>query len=139
MAGTGKSALSWTFAKWLTDQARHGVVNFGASFFKRGEGDRGNASRFFSTITRGLVLKVPSLDRIVAEVIASDPTVFDKALGEQLKKMIYQPLHKVTLLFKIALIPCRPGSPRGRKIRTTTIICIHPWVFASLLLSSNSV
>jgi hypothetical protein len=67
----------------LTDQARRGVINLGASFFffKRGEGDRGNASRFFSTNTRDLVLKVPGLDRLVAEVIASDPTVLARRWG----------------------------------------------------------
>lgn len=98
MAGVGKSTISWTLAEWLTGQGRHGVVDLGASFFfKRGEGDRRSASRFFSTITRDLVLKVPRLDRLVAEVITSNPTIFDKALGEQFDKLIYQPLQKVDL------------------------------------------
>ena len=45
MAGTSKSTISWTIAKWLTDQSRLGVVEFKASFFfKRGEGGRGSAS-----------------------------------------------------------------------------------------------
>jgi hypothetical protein len=80
MAGTGKSTISWTIAKWLIDQGRHGVVDLGASFFfKRGEGDRGSASRFFSTIVRDLVLRVPGLDSLIAEVIASDPSIFDRA------------------------------------------------------------
>jgi hypothetical protein len=96
MAGTGKSTISWTFAKWLTEQGRHAATDLGASFFfKRGEGDRGSASRFHPTIVRDLVLKVPGLDRLVAEVIDADPSVFDKALGEQFNKLIYQPLQKV--------------------------------------------
>src|SRR5436305_6002595 len=50
VAGAGKSTISWTFAKWLTEQEPFGEVDLGASFFfKRGEGDRGSASRFFST------------------------------------------------------------------------------------------
>src|SRR5947209_5343300 len=74
MAGMGKSTISRTFAKWLTGQGRLRGVDLGASFFfKRGEGDRGSASRFFPTITRELVLKVPGLDSLVAEVITSDP------------------------------------------------------------------
>jgi hypothetical protein len=86
-AGTGKSTISRTFAEWLTQQGRLGVVDLGASFFfKRGEGDRGSASRFFSTITRELVLKIPGLDTLVAEVITSDPFIFDKSLGEQFDK-----------------------------------------------------
>lgn len=96
-AGTGKSTISRTFAEWLTGQDRIGAVDLGASFFfKRGESDRGSASRFFSTITRELVLKIPGLDSLIAKVITSDPFIFDKALGEQFDKLIYQPLQKVT-------------------------------------------
>ncbi|KAI9839239.1 MAG: hypothetical protein M1819_003233 [Sarea resinae] len=98
MAGTGKSTISWTVAKWLTDQGRHGIVDLGASFFfKRGEGDRASAVRFFPTITRELVLKIPRLDVLIAGVISSDPFIFDKSLGEQFDKLIYQPLQKVNI------------------------------------------
>lgn len=97
-AGIGKSTISWTFAEWLTTQSRYGNISLGASFFfKRGEGDRGNASRFFSTIVHDLVMKLPGLDSLVAEVIASDPTIFDKALGEQFHKLIFRPLQNPTL------------------------------------------
>jgi hypothetical protein len=92
-AGTGKSTISWTLAQHLDDEGRLG----GSFFFKRGEGDRGNASRFFSTITRGLLIQVKGLDTLIAEVIASDPTIFDKALGEQFDKLIYQPVQKLKL------------------------------------------
>ncbi|KAL9027314.1 MAG: hypothetical protein Q9196_004145, partial [Gyalolechia fulgens] len=98
MAGTGKSTISRTVAEWVAGQGRLGGVDLGASFFfKRGEGDRGSASRFFPTITRELVLKVPGLDAFIAEVITQDPLIFDKALGEQFDKLIYQPLHQVKL------------------------------------------
>ncbi|KAH0562075.1 hypothetical protein GP486_003227 [Trichoglossum hirsutum] len=98
MAGTGKSTISRTMAEWLAAQNRLGVVDLGASFFfKRGEGDRGSASRFFSTITRQLVLKIPGLDDLIANVITSDPLIFDKALGEQFDKLLYQPLCKVNV------------------------------------------
>ena len=71
-------------------------MGLGASFFfKRGEGDRGSASRFFSTIVRDLVLKIPGLDSLIAEVIASDPSIFDKVLGGPFDKLIYRPLQKV--------------------------------------------
>ena len=69
-----------------------------ASFLKRGGGDRGSASRFFPTITRELVLKIPGLDAFVAEVITQDQLIFDKALGEQFNKLIHQPLHQVKLI-----------------------------------------
>jgi hypothetical protein len=98
MAGTGKSTISWTIAKWLVGQGHVGVVDLGASFFfKRGGGDRGSVSRFFSTITRQLVLKIPGLDGLIAKVTTADPFIFDKALGEQFDKLIYQPLRKVNV------------------------------------------
>lgn len=98
MAGTGKSTISRTFAEWLAGQSHLGNVDIGASFFfKRGEGDRGSASRFFSTIVRELILKVPGLDALIAEVVNSDPLIFDKALGEQFDKLIYQPLQKLSI------------------------------------------
>jgi hypothetical protein len=98
MAGTGKSTISWTIAKWLTCQGHLGAVDLGASFFfKRGESDRGSASQFFSSITRQLVLKIPGLDSLIADVITSDPLIFDKALGEQFDKLIYQSLRKVNI------------------------------------------
>lgn len=98
MAGTGKSTISRTLAEWLTGQGCLGVVDLGASFFfKRGEGDRGSASRFFPTITRELVCKIPELKTRVAEAIDSDPFVCDKSLGEQFDKLIYQPLRTVKI------------------------------------------
>ncbi len=97
-AGIGKSTISRTVAEWVAGQGGLIGVDLGASFFfKRGEGDRGSASRFFSTLTRQLVLKVPGLDAFVAKVIAEDPLILDKALGEQFDKLIYQPLHQLDL------------------------------------------
>ena len=98
MAGTGKSTISRTFAEWLAGQGRLGFVDLGASFFfKRGEGDRGSASRFFPTVTRELVQKIPGLDTKVAEAITSDPSIFDKSMGEQFDKLIFQPLRTVNI------------------------------------------
>ena len=41
------------------------------------------------------MLKVPGIDTLIAEVIISDPLIFDKALGEHFNKLIFQPLSKV--------------------------------------------
>jgi hypothetical protein len=98
IAGTGKSTISRTFAKWLTGPDRLGGVDLGASFFfKRGEGDRGSASLFFPTITHELVLKVPGLDTLIAEVINSDPFISNKQLSEQFNKLIYESLQKLKI------------------------------------------
>lgn len=98
-AGTGKSTISWTIATWLTSEHSPTAADLGASFFfKRGEADRGTASRFFSTIVRQLVLKIPTLDDIVAVVIESDPFICDKSLGEQFKKLLYEPLSRINIV-----------------------------------------
>jgi len=98
-AGIGKSTISRTVAEWLAGQGGLGGVDLGASFFfKRGESDRGSASRFFPTIARELVLKIPGLDASVAEVVTQDPLIFDKALGEQFDKLIYQPLRQMNFI-----------------------------------------
>ena len=51
MAGTGKSTISRTVAQSFAEDSQLGA----SFFFKRGEGERGNASRFFTTITLHLV------------------------------------------------------------------------------------
>ena len=95
-AGIGKSTISRTVAGKFDGQDGRDGIDLGASFFfKRGEGDRGSALRFFSTIVRELVLRIPGLGAIVAEVIAQDPLIFDKVLGEQFEKLIYQPLRQM--------------------------------------------
>jgi hypothetical protein len=103
MAGTGKSTISLTIARWLAEQGRHGVVDLGASFFfKRGEGDRGKATHFFLTIARSLGLMVSGMDHEIANEITTDFSIYHKALGEQFDKLIYRPLQKV----KITLGTC---------------------------------
>jgi len=141
MAGTGKSTISWTIAKWLTEQGSHKVIDhvidLGASFFfKRGEGDRGNASRFFPTIARDLVLKIPELGNLIEEVITSDASIFNKALGEQFDKLIYQPLQKVAIttsgcstfiLVVDALDECGIKSETKRKTKSDIEVILSLW------------
>ena len=95
-AGTGKSTISWTFSQWLTSQSG---VELGASFFfKRGESDRGSGNRFFPTIIRQLITKIPGVDALVASVIESDPFIFDKAIAEQFRRLVLQPLQDSSIM-----------------------------------------
>jgi len=88
MAGTGKSTISRTIAQSFAEKG-----DLGASFFfKRGERDRGNAARLFSTIAADLVTRVPTLAAHIQAAIGADPTVTGKALKEQFEKLILQPL-----------------------------------------------
>ncbi|KAL4953945.1 nucleoside phosphorylase domain-containing protein [Aspergillus filifer] len=88
MAGTGKSTISRTMARSLKD-----TNHLGASFFfKRGEGDRGNAKKFFPTLTRQLMLWSSELRSGVQEALDHDPDIASKSLREQFEKLLLQPL-----------------------------------------------
>lgn len=88
MAGTGKSTISRTMAQYFDDKGCLGA----SFFFKRGEGDRGNASRFFATIAVRLASKVPSLSRYIGHAIDAEPGIAEKALNQQFEKLILHPL-----------------------------------------------
>ncbi|KAL2359964.1 hypothetical protein RJZ56_007181 [Blastomyces dermatitidis] len=88
MAGTGKSTISRTVAKSLKDIDHLG----GSFFFKRGEGDRGNARKFFPTLTRQLMLCIPELKSCVQKALDRDPNIASKSLREQFEKLLLQPL-----------------------------------------------
>jgi hypothetical protein len=88
MAGTGKSTISRTLSKSLY---RDGLL--GATFFfRRGEGDCGNASKLFSTIARQLVGRIPKLIPSVSKEIYNDPDIASKSLKVQFDSLIFRPL-----------------------------------------------
>lgn len=88
MAGTGKSTISRTVARSLSD-----TNHLGASFFfKRGEGDRGNAKKFFPTLARQITMWNPELTPGVQKAINDDPDITSKSLKEQFEKLLLQPL-----------------------------------------------
>ncbi|KND87332.1 Vegetative incompatibility protein HET-E-1 [Tolypocladium ophioglossoides CBS 100239] len=92
MAGTGKSTISRTIAKSFD-----GTGNLGASFFfKRGEGDRGNSSKLFTTIAAQLAASRPAIAPHIKNAIDSDSAIGNKGLRQQFDKLILQPLSKVS-------------------------------------------
>lgn len=94
-AGTGKSTISWTVAKWLTDIGTGGAVALGASFFfKRGEGDRASAALLFPTIANQLATNVSNFDVFLTQAVKADPQVCGKSLAEQFNKLILEPLRQ---------------------------------------------
>ncbi|KAL8364713.1 hypothetical protein RB595_003816 [Gaeumannomyces hyphopodioides] len=90
MAGTGKSTISRTVAKKLSTAK----VPSASFFFKKGEGDRGSAAMFFTTILAQLVHQVPILASHVQSAIENDPAIVDKNKKEQFEKLILEPLNK---------------------------------------------
>ncbi|KAI9774719.1 MAG: hypothetical protein M1839_001680 [Geoglossum umbratile] len=106
MAGTGKSTISRSsqLPPVATPQALFNTVaqsleekgRLGASFsFKRGEGDRGNASKFFTTIAAQLANSVPGLATSIARAIDDDPAIPERDLKKQVERLIRQPLSEM--------------------------------------------
>ena len=88
MAGTGKSTIARTVAQSFADQRRLGA----SFFFKRGEGERGKATQFFTTIATDLMRRVPGIGPGIRKAIDADPAISEKALKDQFEKLILQPL-----------------------------------------------
>ncbi|KAI8674545.1 NACHT domain-containing protein [Fusarium keratoplasticum] len=91
MAGTGKSTISRTVA---ATAAMHRYL--GASFFfKRGETDRANMSRFYTTIAYQLVRSMPDLVPHIRAAISGKDSVIEESADKQFEKLILQPLMRV--------------------------------------------
>jgi len=88
MAGTGKSTIARTVAQAFDEKGQLG----GSFFFRRGEGGRGNPSRFFTTIAVQLVRRVPTLAPYVRGAIESETGISEKSLNKQFEKLIFVPL-----------------------------------------------
>ncbi|OJZ87399.1 hypothetical protein ASPFODRAFT_715006 [Aspergillus luchuensis CBS 106.47] len=92
VAGTGKSTISRTVARKLQEREL-----LGASFFyKRGEGDRGKASRFITTIVKQLMIALPQLRKEIAAAMEDD-LIVSTSLKEQFDHLLLKPLLSVKL------------------------------------------
>ncbi|KAH0556503.1 hypothetical protein GP486_005602 [Trichoglossum hirsutum] len=91
MAGTGKSTIGRTVAQLFADQGQLGA----SFFFKRGEGECGNATRFFTTIATDLIGRVPGLTSGITKVLNADLAISEKALKDQSEKLILYPLSEM--------------------------------------------
>ena len=91
MAGTGKSTISRTVAQSFSNDGQLGA----SFFFKRGEGERGNATRFFTTVAVQLAWRVPQLIPHIRSAIEEQPNIATKPLEEQFEKLVFQPLSQL--------------------------------------------
>ena len=91
MAGTGKSTIARTIARIFADAGQLGA----SFFFKKGEGDRGTAGRFFTTIATDLMARLPDLILGIKKATDADPAISEKALKDQFENLILRPLLKV--------------------------------------------
>ncbi|KAI3054171.1 hypothetical protein CBS147352_3829 [Aspergillus niger] len=91
MAGTGKSTISRSLAHRFRSKGQLGATYF----FKRGEGDRGHAKRFVSTITRQLVAAIPDFAVGVSRAIEDDPDISRRGFRIQFEKLLLEPLSEL--------------------------------------------
>lgn len=97
-AETGKSTISYTLAKWLSEQDTSSQVQLGASFFfKRGEGDRGSVALLFPTIAHQLAQRLSPFEELLAVAVKENPDICFKKLGEQLPTLIQGPLSQLPI------------------------------------------
>ncbi|KAL5614321.1 uncharacterized protein BROUX77_000158 [Berkeleyomyces rouxiae] len=93
MAGTGKSTISRTICR---DFAECGQLA-ASFFFKRGEGDRGNLSRFATTLATQLADKYPDFAQSIRTAINDDKSIVRKGAKDQFEKLIKEPLTNISL------------------------------------------
>jgi hypothetical protein len=91
MAGTGKSTIARTIAQSFANRRQLGA----SFFFKKGEGERGNASRFFTTIASNLVKHEPGMLAGIRKALNEDSAISQRALKDQFEKLILQPLLEI--------------------------------------------
>lgn len=91
MAGTGKSTIARTVAQSFAVKGQLGA----SFFFKKGEGDCGNASKLFTTLAADLMAYIPGLKSGIQKVIDAEPAIAEKALKDQFVKLILQPLSEI--------------------------------------------
>ncbi|KAJ7918032.1 hypothetical protein B0H13DRAFT_308633, partial [Mycena leptocephala] len=91
-AGAGKSAIAQTLCQKLEEEGRLGA----SFFFKREHPSRGHAKRLFATIAYQLALVVPDLNRHISQSVETNPSLVDKSLSTQLRKLIVEPCRQNT-------------------------------------------
>ncbi|OJJ68072.1 hypothetical protein ASPBRDRAFT_47014 [Aspergillus brasiliensis CBS 101740] len=112
MAGTGKSTIARTVARLFKENGMLGA----SFFFKRSEGDRGSAVKFFPTIVKQLAVHIPQMVPGIRKAIEDDPAIPGSSLRDQFNKLILQPLlivdhgkaMKSTVIVIDALDECEP-------------------------------
>ncbi|KAI0414361.1 hypothetical protein F5X98DRAFT_349372 [Xylaria grammica] len=90
MAGTGKSTIARTVASRATDSGHLGA----SFFFKRGERDRFETSKFFSTIAAQLARRDLSFAFHLKSALEDDFSICEGGLERQFESLILKPFSK---------------------------------------------
>ncbi|KAJ5159311.1 uncharacterized protein N7500_008962 [Penicillium coprophilum] len=100
MAGTGKSTVSRTVARWLDNEGLLG----GSFFFKKGGTDREDAKRLFTTLTKQILERLPQLQEPVKRAIKETRGIGSNNPQEQFNELIFKPLKNLDLGLQSPLI-----------------------------------
>lgn len=100
MAGTGKSTVSRTVARWLDNEGLLG----GSFFFKKGGTDREDARRLFTTLTKQIMEKLPPLRQPIKEAIRTSRDIGSRNPQEQFNELLFKPLKSLNLGLRTPLI-----------------------------------
>ena len=102
MAGTGKSTIARTVARRFQENGCLGA----SFFFSRGQEDRGDATKLFTTLARQLTDALPGLKRYVCDAITKDSTIGCQSLTNQWTQLILRPLLMLeeSLLLSVVLV-----------------------------------
>ncbi|KAJ5716596.1 hypothetical protein N7493_008507 [Penicillium malachiteum] len=100
MAGTGKSTVSRTVARWLDNEGLLG----GSFFFKKGGTDREDAKRLFTTLTKQILERLPHLQEPVQRAIKETCGIGSNNPQEQFNELLFKPLKSLDLGLKSPLI-----------------------------------
>ncbi|KAL4978662.1 hypothetical protein BDW66DRAFT_10432 [Aspergillus desertorum] len=94
MAGTGKSTVSRTVARWLDSEGLLG----GSFFFKKGGTDREDAKRLFTTLTKQIMERLPPLLRPpIKKAIRDSRDIGSSNPQEQSSGLLFKPLKSLNL------------------------------------------
>ncbi|XP_014560916.1 hypothetical protein COCVIDRAFT_22904 [Bipolaris victoriae FI3] len=119
MAGTGKSTIARTIAQSFASNGQLGA----SFFFKQGEGERGNASRFFPTIATDLATCEPGMLPGLREALDNDSNISQKTLTDQFENLVLKPLQKIQqpcsrALARVIIIDALDECEQEEDIRT---------------------
>jgi hypothetical protein len=135
MAGTGKSAISTTFAR---NMEAEGLL--GATFFiDRQVADRTDPHRIVQSLAYNLAERDSNRLHALSSILRAQPTIKDMPLREQVQALINRPLDGTcmeTLVIVIdGLDECVPSD--GTQLLSTLVACLSDFPI-KLLVSSRS-
>jgi hypothetical protein len=91
-AGSGKSMIAHT----ITEQCANKQQLVCSLFFSRGKLDRSDTSKFFPTFAYQLASFIPVTQTSMQRALAADPSIPSQWLGDQMKKLIVDPILTIT-------------------------------------------